>query len=240
MTGYLSNLPQEMDVFWAECYETSKVSAHKRGREVGESKLLFQSKYLEPYFGILKGENTRYTNHLGQQQSHASFIRKRWQMAKRLFFGPRGAWGDENTTVWSEHWTLASNENYERMRMKLIPNPAFDPHLEASAQRDNVKAPTVICKSGNLMKLQLTKDALISPDLIEDSLTEDDLKIIAMEQMETDDAEKATGEKLLLSEECQRVTYMSVVKGKLEVTTSYVYFFDASPYREEEERHDFR
>ena len=38
----------------------------------------------------------------------------------------------------------------------------------------------------------------------------------------------------------QRVTYMSVVKGKLEVTTSYVYFFDGSPYREDVERHDFR
>jgi hypothetical protein len=33
---------------------------------------------------------------------------------------------------------------------------------------------------------------------------------------------------------------MSVVKGKLEVTTSYVYFFDGSPYREDVERHDFR
>ena len=48
------------------------------------------------------------------------------------------------------------------------------------------------------------------------------------------------GERLLLSEDCQRVTYMSVVKGKLEVTTSYVYFFDGSPYREDVERHDFR
>ena len=56
-------------------------------------------------------------------------------MAKRQFFGPRGAWSDQNTSVWSEHWKLATNENYERMRMKLIPNSDFDPHIEASAQR---------------------------------------------------------------------------------------------------------
>ena len=80
-------------------------------------------------------------------------------------------------------------------------------------------------------------------ELIEDSLTEEDLKSIAMEQMETahetEESEKLT-EKLVLSEDCQRVTYMSVVKGKLEVTTNFVYFFDGSPYREDQERHDFR
>ena len=64
------------------------------------------------------------------------------------------------------------------------------------------------------MNFQLSKDALRS-ELIEDSLTEDDLKSIAMEQMETahetDESEKLT-EKLVLSVDCQRVTYMSVVK----------------------------
>ena len=69
-------------------------------------------------------------------------------------------------------------------------------------------------KGRNLLNFQLSKDALRS-ELIEDSLTEDDLKSIAMEQMETahetDESEKLT-EKLVLSEDCQRVTYMSVVK----------------------------
>ena len=159
-------------------------------------------------------------------------------MSKRQFFGPRGAWSEEVSTVWSEHWNLASNENFERMRMKLIPNPTFDPHLEASAQRDNVKMDP---KSDTIFKLQLSKDAV--QNLAEDSLTEDDLKSIAMEQMETaqetNESEKLT-ERLILSEDCQRVTYMSVVKGKLELTTSFLYFFDGSPYREDVERHDFR
>ena len=102
---------------------------------MGESKLKFQSKYQEPYLYLVKNENIRYNNVLGQLQSHSSFIKRRWLMAKRQFFGPRGAWSDQNTSVWSEHWKLATNENYERMRMKLIPNPDFDPHIEASAQR---------------------------------------------------------------------------------------------------------
>ena len=86
-----------MDEFWAECYEMSKVLTHKRSREIGESKLKFQSKYQEPYTALRKIENTRYNNVLGQLLSHSSFIKRRWLMAKRQFFGPRGAWSDENT-----------------------------------------------------------------------------------------------------------------------------------------------
>ena len=55
---------------------------------------------------------------------------------------------------------LASNENFERMRMKLIPHPSFDPHLEASAQRDNVKVADKIDSKNPLFKLSLSKDAV--------------------------------------------------------------------------------
>ena len=55
---------------------------------------------------------------------------------------------------------LASNENFERMRMKLIPNPTFDPHLEASAQRDNVKVADKVDAKNPLFKLSLSKDAV--------------------------------------------------------------------------------
>lgn len=40
-------------------------------------------------------------------------------------------------------------------------------------------------------------------------------------------------EKLVLSEECELVTMVDVVKGRLEVTTSSIYFFDCSTNREE-------
>ena len=249
--GFLANLPQEMDTFWAECYESSKISSHKRSREVGESKLKFQARYMEPYVETVKMENARYNNALSQQKSHLSFITKRWKMAKRLFFGPRGVWGkgDYNST---EYWKIASNENFLRMRMKLIPNPSFDIHSAASGARDNVQLETkgeskaTKAQASNapkkLLQWQMVKEALRQNNA-EDSLTEDDLKNIAIEQMETanetSDAAKAS-ERLLLSADCELVTFMSVIKGKLELTTSYVYFFDTSAYKEDEDRHDFR
>lgn len=36
------------------------------------------------------------------------------------------------------HWKLSSAETYSRMRLKLVPNHHFNPHLEASALRDNL------------------------------------------------------------------------------------------------------
>lgn len=35
-------------------------------------------------------------------------------------------------------WKLSSAETYSRMRLKLVPNHHFNPHLEASALRDNL------------------------------------------------------------------------------------------------------
>lgn len=49
--GFLVSLPLNMDTFWCECFEQSKMAAHRRCREVGESKLAFASRYLEPFQG---------------------------------------------------------------------------------------------------------------------------------------------------------------------------------------------
>ena len=40
-------------------------------------------------------------------------------------------------------------------------------------------------------------------------------------------------EKLVLQEECELITVMEVIKGRLEVTTSHIYFFDFTPNKEE-------
>lgn len=40
-------------------------------------------------------------------------------------------------------------------------------------------------------------------------------------------------EKLVLSEECQLITMVNVYQGRLEVTTTHVYFFDCSTNKEE-------
>jgi len=52
--------------------------------------------------------------------------------------------------------------------------------------------------------------------------------------------ELAGKEKLVLQEECELVTAMEVVKGQLEVTTSYMYFFDHMPSRESGETLDLK
>lgn len=36
------------------------------------------------------------------------------------------------------HWKLSSQENFMRMKVKVIQNYNFDPHIEASRQRDNL------------------------------------------------------------------------------------------------------
>jgi hypothetical protein len=41
-TALNAQLTEAMNVFWAECYESSKTAVHRRNREMGESKLRFQ------------------------------------------------------------------------------------------------------------------------------------------------------------------------------------------------------
>ena len=36
------------------------------------------------------------------------------------------------------YWKMSNQENFSRMRVKLIPNYNFDQHIEASRQRDNL------------------------------------------------------------------------------------------------------
>jgi len=45
--------------------------------------------------------------------------------------------------------------------------------------------------------------------------------------------EPSAKEKTVLSKECQLVTLMDVVEGKLEITTTHVYFYDKSSALEE-------
>ncbi len=242
-SGLLIDLARQMDVFWAECYECAKTAEHRRAREMGESRLRFESRYAEPFSLAVRQESTRYHNILCQQRSHLTFIRRRWEASKRLFFSPRGAWHSDDASGDNddEHWQLTPNENRLRMRLKLIPNPEFDSHSNASASRDNIKPEE---RKKSLLELQISKEALRgNKDDDDDSLSEEDLKNIAREKMETTDEishyEKSS-ERLLLSEDCELVTLMAAVKGKFELTNRFAYFFDGSPFEEEMKRADCR
>lgn len=47
--------------------------------------------------------------------------------------------------------------------------------------------------------------------------------------------EESQKEKLVLSEECELITIVAVVPGRLEVTTHHIYFYDISSDKEETE-----
>ena len=47
--------------------------------------------------------------------------------------------------------------------------------------------------------------------------------------------EESQKEKLVLSEDCDLITNISVVPGRLEVTTHHLYFYDGSSEKEETE-----
>lgn len=47
--------------------------------------------------------------------------------------------------------------------------------------------------------------------------------------------EESQKEKLVLSEECELITIVAVVPGRLEVTTHHIYFYDVSSDKEETE-----
>ena len=196
---------------------------------------------MEVFKQRLREESIRYNNVLTQQKSNQVFVQKRWKIIKRLFFGPRGAWGTGE--LLGDHWMLANFENLQRMRMKLVPNPNFDNHAEASAQRDNVKRVTDATE--DILQHTIAMEA-VNKDIVdseEGDLTEEDLKNIAKETMKNKE-EVGEGEqeqeKFVMSEECELVTLMSVIKGRFELTSSYVYFFDSRPVKDDEERFDSR
>lgn len=47
--------------------------------------------------------------------------------------------------------------------------------------------------------------------------------------------EESQKEKLVLSEDCELITIVAVVQGRLEVTTHHLYFYDCSSEKEETE-----
>ena len=56
------------------------------------------------------------------------------------------------------------------------------------------------------------------------------LFIFLSQNQSVDDTAK---EKLVITEECEMVVMMEVIKGRLEITTSNIYFFDTSPNKED-------
>ncbi|XP_028742695.1 neurobeachin-like protein 2 isoform X2 [Peromyscus leucopus] len=231
-----------MSGFWNACYDTLMSSGQRHQRERIQSQRAFQELVLEPVQRRARLEGLRYAAVLKQQAAQHSTALLHWGALWRQLSSPCGAWALRVPPA--PHWKLSSAETYSRMRLKLVPNHHFDPHLEASALRDNLGEAPMTPTEETSLPLAVTKEAKISTppeELPEDQLGEDELAVLEtlMEAAELDEQR----EKLVLSAECQLVTVVAVVPGLLEVTTQHVYFYDGSTERVETEEgigHDFR
>ncbi|NWR38628.1 NBEL2 protein, partial [Tachuris rubrigastra] len=225
-----------MSNFWNACYDAMMSSAQRREQEKAASRKMFQELVLEPVAKRSKAENARHSNVLKQANNHQSTVLKQWRSLCRLLTSPRSAWADRNPP--EVRWKLSSAETYSRMRLKLVPNLNFDQHLEASALRDNLGADHLQTPAESL-PLAMAKEAKVS-ELEDDQLAEEDLPVL---DTQAEPKEQSQREKLVVSEDCELITTVAVVPGRLEVTTQHVYFYDGSSDKEETEGgigHDFK
>uniref|UniRef100_A0A8C0KM69 Neurobeachin-like protein 2 n=1 Tax=Canis lupus dingo TaxID=286419 RepID=A0A8C0KM69_CANLU len=220
-----------MSGFWNACYDTLMSSGQRRQRERTQGRRAFQELVLEPAQRRVRLEGLRYGAAVKQQAAQQSTALLHWGALWRQLSSPCGAW--------ALRWGLggAAAETYSRMRLKLVPNHHFNPHLEASALRDNLGEGPLTPTEEASLPLAVTKEAKVSTlpeELQEDQLSEEELAAVELDEQH---------EKLVLSAECQLVTVVAVIPGLLEITTQHVYFYDGSAERVETEEgigHDFR
>ncbi|XP_007499793.2 neurobeachin-like protein 2 isoform X6 [Monodelphis domestica] len=228
-----------MSSFWNSCYDALMSSSLRRDRERTESRHLFQELVLEPVMKRGRSEGKRYSSVQKQLSSQHAIALLHWKALGRLLTAPRSAWAQRNPPP--PRWKLSSAETYSRMRLKLVPNYHFDQHSEASALRDNLGATDhLIPSTEDSLPLTVAKEAKVST-LQEDQLGEEELTVLdtVMESSEPGGQQ----EKLVLWEDCQLITIVAVIPGRLEVTTQHLYFYDCSVEKEETEEgigYDFR
>ncbi|KAM4626241.1 neurobeachin-like protein 1 [Discoglossus pictus] len=228
-----SRTHEQIALYWKDCYEALMVNIHKRERERGESKLKFQEFFLEPFSRKARQENSRYNSMLKQLHGQCTSTLRQWKAAQKYLTCERGPWADRREN--RDHWKLSNVENYSRMRLKLIQNNNFDPYLEASALRDNLGIQQAEPSSESLL-LEAAKQVKVS-DLDDDGLElpEEDNTVNINEK-----EEQSQKEKPVLCEECELITVMEVIPGRLEVTTKHIYFYDGSTEKEEGVGFDFK
>ncbi|XP_055065658.2 neurobeachin-like protein 2 isoform X2 [Misgurnus anguillicaudatus] len=215
-----------MSNFWNSCFDDLMSTAQRRDKERADCKNKFQELIIEPYLKRVRSENSRYQNVQKMLNGQQVVVWRHWKSLYRLLSSERGAWA---LRVQPEvRWKLSSAETYSKMRLKLVPNYNFDSHADASALRDNMGADSPR-SSAEPLPLAVAKEAKVSD--MEDDKLEDDEDFDQAEEGE----EESQKEKLVLSEECELITIVAVIPGRLEVTTHHLYFYDGSSEKEETE-----
>ncbi|XP_044215152.1 neurobeachin-like protein 2 isoform X2 [Thunnus albacares] len=216
-----------MSNFWNSCFDDLMSTAFRRDKDRSDSKSKFQEVIVDPYLKRVRSENNRYLICQKQSSSQQGVVWQHWKALRRLLTSERGAWAKR---VQPEvKWKLSNAETYSKMRLKLVPNYHYDPHSEASALRDNMGADSP--RSSEPLPLAVAKEAKVS-DMEDDQLGEEDL-VFLDDKVEGED--ESQREKLVLSEDCELITIVAVVPGRLEVTTHHLYFYDGSSEKEETE-----
>uniref|UniRef100_A0A670XQ79 Neurobeachin like 1 n=1 Tax=Pseudonaja textilis TaxID=8673 RepID=A0A670XQ79_PSETE len=217
---------ERMALYWKDCFEALMVNIHKRERERGESKLKFQEFFVEPFNRRARQENMRYNGMLKQLNNQHTTTLRQWRAAKLYLTCEQGPWAERKPNL--IHWKLSNVENYSRMRLKLVQNYNFNSHQEASALRDNLGE--AMPPSREALLLEAVKQVKVS-DMEDDILElpdEDPTSSTNTDEKE----EQGQKEKLVLSEDCELITIMNIICGRLEVTTQHIYFYDGSIEKE--------
>ncbi|XP_026552542.1 neurobeachin-like protein 1 [Pseudonaja textilis] len=218
---------ERMALYWKDCFEALMVNIHKRERERGESKLKFQEFFVEPFNRRARQENMRYNGMLKQLNNQHTTTLRQWRAAKLYLTCEQGPWAERKPNL--IHWKLSNVENYSRMRLKLVQNYNFNSHQEASALRDNLGV-LQMPPSREALLLEAVKQVKVS-DMEDDILElpdEDPTSSTNTDEKE----EQGQKEKLVLSEDCELITIMNIICGRLEVTTQHIYFYDGSIEKE--------
>uniref|UniRef100_UPI003AAC4AAA neurobeachin-like protein 2 isoform X1 n=1 Tax=Centroberyx gerrardi TaxID=166262 RepID=UPI003AAC4AAA len=216
-----------MSNFWNSCFDDLMSTAFRRDKDRSDSKNKFQEVIVDPFLKRVRSENNRYLSWQKQSSSQQGVVWHHWKSLRRLLTSERGAWAER---VQPEvKWKLSNAETYSKMRLKLVPNYNYDTHSEASAFRDNMGADSP--RSSEPLPLAVAKEAKVS-DMEDDQLGEEDLVFLDNKAEGEDESQR---EKLVLSEDCELITIVAVVPGRLEVTTHHLYFYDGSSEKEETE-----
>ncbi|XP_039229951.1 neurobeachin-like protein 1 isoform X2 [Drosophila yakuba] len=228
------HLWEPINRFWAECYESCKAASKQRATNQAENRRLFQQKIYMPWKVRQVEEMQRLQAAALQHKTIDSHIRKRWKTAKRFLYGPRGPW--YTGEVDEEFWKLSPHENVARMRLKLEPQLYPNKHENAANLRDNA---TSAYDTKEISEFDSTiKNAVVRDFLADDesSQLEEELRQLIDTQAQQDVAL----EKLVMSQDCELITLMTKVKGRIEVNQSVFTFVDLSPPTEDGSKYDFR
>ncbi|XP_067645671.1 neurobeachin-like protein 1 isoform X3 [Eurosta solidaginis] len=228
------NLWEPINRYWAECYEACKAASKRRGTYQAENRRIFNQKIVMPWKVRQVEEMTRLNAAALTQKTTNSHIKKRWKTAKRFLYGPRGPWFTGNLD--EEYWMLSNHENVARMRLKLEPQLYPNKHENAANLRDNATNaydPREISEFDSTIKNAVVRDFLADDENLQ---LEEELR----QTIESQSQQDVPLEKSVISQECELITLMTKVKGKIEVNQTLFTFVDLSPPSEDGSKHDFR